>query len=164
MPDRLYVAQHHPPRLSDRLAAHWLTLSASALGINRGLATLLDPLIPVTRPAIMGLPLWLAATLALLLVAGGASVIYATLRRFPTVNQWWAWMIWGLSLSWLGWLGYLLVSLSRRPENVATWTTAGWLFVGYAGAWVVLLMRRRRTLRAMEKRACEATPEGGADE
>lgn len=135
--------------MSDRIAAHWMELMVATLGILRGLATLADEYLPTVTPAVLGLPTWLGLVLAAMLVLGGAAWAYSIVRRFPTVDDWWAWQLWGLSLSGFGWLCYAITTAALHPTWFTTWSTTLAVSAGCWGMWGLVVRARAAVRRSI---------------
>lgn len=122
MPERRYIALA-PPRVRDRLWAHWAEVVFVFLGLKQAILVALEPLAPGPGPGAVDLPFWQAATVSGAMVLGCGLWFFTILYRFERLSDFLKWQRLGLGFTGLAWLGFTLAGATYRPEAVSAWTT-----------------------------------------
>lgn len=133
MPTRQYTARHEPPRLIDRYLSHVWQANFAILTAIAGALLITDAVIDQwsVSPSVGALPPWLAASLGVLQLTGGAMCAWAILPPRQWASTTWRMTETGWLLASPGWITYALMVIAAFPGSVLAWAAS--LTIGFSG-------------------------------
>ena len=146
MPDRLYISWRHPPKLVDRILAHWAELWWAALGVVLGLLVFIRDFAPGVEiyAFVNHLSPLAGQGGAALMVLGGLVWLYSAIRKFRTINRYYFLVRTGLALSAGGWLLYFIPTVIFSPGAALIWIFSGVAFICIFGMYARTFVNERR--------------------
>lgn len=142
MPDRVYVPRSHPPKVQDRVAAHWLEIVLAFAGVVRGFLTLVGESVRMSPPDDDHIPQIWSILVATALIVGGCLWIFSNVRKFATINRYFLALRTGLGLLVLGWWAYFIPSLFYSTVAMY-WVASFSAAVGVTGSYAYTFINER---------------------
>lgn len=145
MPLHGYTTDRRPPTNVDHILAHPYSMGIAFWQIFAGLTVLLTIVTDLSvSESLDSLPDIVMASVGVLLLVGGASVIRGLLNDDDDLMVGWRIERFGLILSATGWAAYAVTQLAAMPDHVLSWTSALVFTVSH--------LTRYRATRLEEKR------------